>query len=132
MKTIAGLSLLFCAAQLAAQQSAKAQDVTIHIRDYCDPTTFDAAVGPGACVPLPGGRAARHLRASRRGVGPDHRLGRHPAAPRLVGQARALQMFVAAEKVSAGGALRIGLVDAVAEDPVAWAVEKLKQLAIST
>jgi enoyl-CoA hydratase/carnithine racemase len=48
--------------------------------------------------------------------------------PRLVGKARALQMFAAAEKVSAQEALRIGLVDAVAEDPVGWAVRRLQQL----
>ena len=45
--------------------------------------------------------------------------------PRLVGKARALQMFEAAEKVSANEALRVGLVDAVAEDPVNWAIKKL-------
>ncbi len=45
--------------------------------------------------------------------------------PRLVGKSHALQMFVAAEKVSAQQALRIGLVDAVAEDPIAWAVDTL-------
>ena len=48
--------------------------------------------------------------------------------PRLVGKACALQMFVAAEKVTAQEALRIGLVDALAEDPVAWAVARLKHL----
>ena len=42
--------------------------------------------------------------------------------PRLIGKARALQMFLAAEKLHAQDALRIGLVDAVAEDPVAAAV----------
>ncbi len=52
--------------------------------------------------------------------------------PRLIGKARALQMFVAAEKVSAQQALRIGLVDAVAEDPMSWALSRLKQLATST
>jgi enoyl-CoA hydratase/carnithine racemase len=52
--------------------------------------------------------------------------------PRLIGKARALQMFVAAEKVNAEEALRIGLVHAVAEEPVTWAVGKLKQLVIST
>jgi len=52
--------------------------------------------------------------------------------PRLVGKARALQMFVAAEKVNAREALRIGLVDAVAEDPVAWAVDKRQQSAFGT
>jgi enoyl-CoA hydratase/carnithine racemase len=41
-------------------------------------------------------------------------------------------MFVAAEKVNAEEALRIGLVHAVAEEPVTWAVGKLKQLVIST
>ena len=51
--------------------------------------------------------------------------------PRLIGKARALQMFVAAEKVNAAEALRFRLVDAVAEEPVAWAAAKLKQLAIS-
>lgn len=43
--------------------------------------------------------------------------------PRLVGKARALQMFVAAEKLHAAEALRIGLIDAVAEDPVAEALK---------
>ncbi|HJS99238.1 MAG TPA: enoyl-CoA hydratase/isomerase family protein [Terriglobales bacterium] len=52
--------------------------------------------------------------------------------PRLIGKARALQMFVAAEKVNAEEALRIGLVHAVAEEPVTWAVGKLKQLVSNT
>ncbi len=38
--------------------------------------------------------------------------------PRLVGRARALQMFVAAEKLVATDAFEIGLVDAIGEDPV--------------
>jgi enoyl-CoA hydratase/carnithine racemase len=41
--------------------------------------------------------------------------------PRLIGKARALQMFLLAEKVGGEEALRIGLVDAVAEDPIAEA-----------
>lgn len=45
--------------------------------------------------------------------------------PRLVGKAKALEMFVAAEKLHADEALRIGLVDAVAEDPVAEAVRRV-------
>ncbi|HZU22832.1 MAG TPA: enoyl-CoA hydratase/isomerase family protein [Terriglobales bacterium] len=44
--------------------------------------------------------------------------------PRLVGKARALQMFCAAEKLDAGEALRIGLVNEIADDPVATAVKK--------
>ncbi|MDP9268150.1 MAG: enoyl-CoA hydratase/isomerase family protein [Acidobacteriota bacterium] len=42
--------------------------------------------------------------------------------PRLIGKARALQMLVAAEKLHAQDALRIGLVDAIAPDPIAAAV----------
>lgn len=42
--------------------------------------------------------------------------------PRLIGKARALQMFLAAEKLSAHEALQIGLVEALREDPVAEAM----------
>jgi enoyl-CoA hydratase/carnithine racemase len=49
--------------------------------------------------------------------------------PRLVGKGRALEMFVAAEKITAPQALRIGLVDAVADDPVAEAVRRIGQMA---
>lgn len=41
--------------------------------------------------------------------------------PRIVGKARALAMFAAAEKLHAREALAIGLVDAVVDDPVAEA-----------
>jgi len=44
--------------------------------------------------------------------------------PRLVGKGRALEMFVAAEKVHAGQALRMGLIDAIADDPVAEAIRR--------
>jgi len=46
--------------------------------------------------------------------------------PRIVGKAKALEMFVAAEKLHAAEALRIGLVDAVADDAVAHAVELVR------
>lgn len=46
--------------------------------------------------------------------------------PRLIGRAEALRMFVAAEKVSAPNALSIDLVDAVAEDPVAEAIRRIR------
>ena len=41
--------------------------------------------------------------------------------PRLIGKAFALQMFLAAEKLPAARALQTGLVDAIADDPVAAA-----------
>lgn len=45
--------------------------------------------------------------------------------PRLIGKGRALEMFVAAEKISAKQALRMNLIDAIADDPVAEAVRRL-------
>lgn len=42
--------------------------------------------------------------------------------PRLIGKARAMQMFLLAEMVKAEEALRIGLVDALADDPIAQAL----------
>ena len=44
--------------------------------------------------------------------------------PRLIGKGRALEMFVAAEKVTATQALQMGLVDAIAQDPVAEALRR--------
>jgi enoyl-CoA hydratase len=46
--------------------------------------------------------------------------------PRLIGKASALQMLVAAEKVSASHALRIGLVDAIGDDPVAETIRRIQ------
>jgi enoyl-CoA hydratase/carnithine racemase len=48
--------------------------------------------------------------------------------PRLIGKARALQMFCAAEKIDAKEALQIGLVNEIAFDPAASATEKCKHL----
>jgi enoyl-CoA hydratase/carnithine racemase len=42
--------------------------------------------------------------------------------PELVGKARALQMFLCAEKVNAERALEIGLIDTIEENPVAAAL----------
>jgi enoyl-CoA hydratase/carnithine racemase len=44
--------------------------------------------------------------------------------PRLIGKGRALELFIAAEKISAARAFEIGLVDAVAADPVAEALRQ--------
>jgi enoyl-CoA hydratase/carnithine racemase len=43
--------------------------------------------------------------------------------PRIVGRARALQMFAAAEKVGAAEALEIGLVSEIVPDPLARAIQ---------
>lgn len=42
--------------------------------------------------------------------------------PRLIGKSRAMQMFLLAEMVKVEEALRIGLVDALVEDPIAHAL----------
>ena len=44
---------------------------------------------------------------------------------RLIGRGRALEMFSMAEKVTAARALQMGLVGAIADDPVAEAVRRL-------
>jgi enoyl-CoA hydratase len=49
--------------------------------------------------------------------------------PRVVGKARALQMFLAAEKLHAQQALAIGLITRIAADPVAAALEHIPTLA---
>src|SRR4051812_15158397 len=46
--------------------------------------------------------------------------------PRLIGKAHALQLFLAAEMVSADEARRIGLVNELADNPVSAALEKAK------
>ncbi len=46
--------------------------------------------------------------------------------PRLVGKGRALAMFLAAEKIHARDAVNIGLVETVAEDPVAEALQRIR------
>jgi enoyl-CoA hydratase/carnithine racemase len=47
--------------------------------------------------------------------------------PRLIGKSRALELFTAAEKISAAGALEIGMVDAVADGPIAEALRRLRR-----
>jgi enoyl-CoA hydratase/carnithine racemase len=47
--------------------------------------------------------------------------------PRLIGKARALELFITAEKVTAQRALEIGLVDSIADDPIAEASNYLSR-----
>ncbi len=89
----------------------------------------------GYCM---GGGLDLALACQRRVVGPHALFGHRGAAlglitgwggtqrlPRLIGKARALQMFLAAEKVPATRALEIGLANALADDPVAAALESI-------
>jgi enoyl-CoA hydratase/carnithine racemase len=84
-----------------------------------------------------GGGLDLALACERRIAGPHALFGHRGAAlglitgwggtqrlPRLIGKARALQMFLVAEKVHASRALQMGLVEAVADDPVVAAMEQ--------
>lgn len=86
----------------------------------------------GYCM---GGGLDLALACDRRIAGPHAIFGHRGAAlglitgwggtqrlPRIVGKARALEMFVAAEKLHARRALEFGLVEAVVEDPMAAAM----------
>ena len=97
------------------------------------PATVYAAVS-GYCM---GGGLDLAFACHRRIASPDAIFGHRGAAlglitgwggtqrlPRLIGKARALEMFVAAEKISAARALRMGLVDAISGDPAAEAVRQ--------
>ena len=111
------------------------QELMNRVADF--PATVFAALN-GYCM---GGGLDLALACDRRTAGPIAVFGHRGAAlglitgwggtqrlPRLIGKARALGMFLAAEKVTAKEALRVGLVDAVVDDPVAEAVRRLELL----
>jgi enoyl-CoA hydratase len=99
------------------------------------PAPVCAAIA-GYCM---GGGLDLALACHRRIASPDAAFGHRGAAlgiltgwggtqrlPGLIGRARALEMFVTAQEVSAAEALRIGLVDAIADDPEEAALLWLK------
>jgi enoyl-CoA hydratase len=53
-------------------------------------------------------------------------LGGTQRLPRLIGKGRAHELFITADKLSAARAFEIGLVDKIADDPVAEAVRVLQ------
>lgn len=95
------------------------------ISGYCMGGGLDLAL---ACA---GRIAAPHALFGHRGaaLGLMTGWGGTQRLPRLIGKGRALAMFAAAEKLHAAEALRIGLVDAVADDPVALALSALRSAA---
>ena len=80
---------------------------------------------PGAGLPLSHRLPACRVWTSGAALGLITGWGGTQRLPRLVGKGRALEMFVAAEKITATRALQIGLIDAIAADPVAEAVQCL-------
>ena len=116
----------------AIQFSRRGQQVTDALDRF--PALTIAAIR-GYCM---GGSMDTAMACDLRICSPDAVLGHRGAAlgiltgwggtqrlPRLVGRARALQMFLAGEVVNAQEALRIGLVNQVADDPLREAISRL-------
>jgi len=113
----------------AYEFSAMGQGLMSAIASY--PAPVIAAI-EGHCM---GGGLDLALACHRRIVAPHAVFGHRGAAlglmtgwggtqrlPLLIGKSRALEIFIAAEKISAARALEIGLIDALADDPVAEAL----------
>jgi enoyl-CoA hydratase len=88
--------------------------VVAAIRGYCMGAGMDLALACDYRIAAPNA-VFGHRGAS---LGVLTGLGGTQRLPRLIGKARAMQMFLLAEIVKADEALRIGLVDRIAEDPV--------------
>jgi enoyl-CoA hydratase/carnithine racemase len=132
----AGADLREIAALTASEAyefSKQGQAVMIAIQSF--PAPVCAAIS-GYCM---GGGLDLALACHRRIASPDAVLGHRGAAlglitgwggtqrlPRLVGKARALEMLVAAEKIRSTDALRYGLVDVLAEDPISEAARQIR------
>ena len=88
------------------------------IRGYCMGGAMDLALACDYRIAAPN-TVFGHRGAS---LGVMTGWGGTQRLPRLIGKARAMQMFLLAEMVNADEALKIGLVNAVAEDPITHAV----------
>ena len=129
LKEIAALD-----APAAYEFSKMGQELMRAVEEF--PAPVYAAVS-GYCM---GGGLDLALACHRRIAAPNAVFGHRGAAlglitgwggtqrlPRLVGKGTALQMFLAAEKVTAHQALAMGLVEAVANDPVAEALLRIRR-----
>ena len=119
----------------AYEFSAMGQALMRAIADF--PAPIIAAIN-GHCM---GGGLDLALACHRRIAAPDAVFGHRGAAlglitgwggtqrlPRLLGKGRALELFVAAEKLSASRALAISLIDAIAGDPFTEALRELTRV----
>jgi enoyl-CoA hydratase/carnithine racemase len=88
------------------------------IRGYCMGGAMDLALACDYRIAAPNA-VFGHRGAS---LGVITGWGGTQRLPRLIGKARAMQMFLLAEMVAADEALGIGLVDAISDDPIAHAV----------
>jgi enoyl-CoA hydratase/carnithine racemase len=90
------------------------------IRGYCMGGAMDLALACDYRIAAPSA-VFGHRGAS---LGVMTGWGGTQRLPRLIGKARAMQMFLLAEMVNAEEALRIGLVDQMAEDPMTEALKR--------
>ncbi|HEV8492247.1 MAG TPA: enoyl-CoA hydratase/isomerase family protein [Candidatus Angelobacter sp.] len=88
------------------------------IRGYCMGGAMDLALACDYRIAAPNA-VFGHRGAS---LGVMTGWGGTQRLPRLIGKARAMQMFLLAEMVKADEALRIGLVDRIADDPMQCAL----------
>jgi len=88
------------------------------IRGYCMGGAMDLALACDYRIAAPNA-VFGHRGAS---LGVMTGWGGTQRLPRLIGKSRAMQMFLLAEMVNAGEALRIGLANKIADDPVTLAV----------
>ncbi len=102
--------------------SVTAADSVAAVNGLCFGGAFDLAMScrsrfasPAAEFSHPGGNLGIMT-----GWGGTQRL------PRLVGEARALEIFLTGRRVPAEEAMRIGLVDAIADDPLEFALKRLR------
>lgn len=105
---------------MAAMAGFPAPTIAV-IQGYCMGGGLDLALACGRRI------AGAHALFGHRGaaLGLITGWGGTQRLPRLIGKARALQMFLAAEKLHAAQALQSGLVDAVVEDPLEAALETM-------
>jgi enoyl-CoA hydratase len=119
--------------QATSEFSKMGQELTARIEGV--PAPVFAAIS-GYCM---GGGLDLALACRRRVASPNAIFGHRGAAlglitgwggtqrlPRLIGKARALALFVAAEKLTAEEAWQIGLIDYIAENPVTEAINLIK------
>jgi enoyl-CoA hydratase len=115
--------------QATSEFSKMGQELTARIEGF--PAPVFAAIS-GYCM---GGGLDLALACRRRVASPNAVFGHRGAAlglitgwggtqrlPRLIGKARALALFVAAEKLTAKEALQLGLINCIADNPVAEAI----------
>jgi enoyl-CoA hydratase len=98
------------------------------IRGYCMGGAMDLALACDYRIAAPNA-VFGHRGAS---LGVMTGWGGTQRLPRLIGKARAMQMFLLAEMVKADEALRIGLADGIAEEPVKHAVRLAQDFANQT